>query len=172
MELRYKGQTIGGGTASVAEEVYSTEETRIGTWFGKPFYRAGIIGTTPSNSSTSTINYYTIPGVNMSTMEFVRAFGHMQLDANNRTPIPYANISSTGDISIAAVWRPNYRGIAIRVSEAFVSKPMVLAVEYTKTTDEPETIEVSPAERAVLADAKSAEYEIPKAATTATTAGI
>ena len=41
----------------VAEEVYSTEETRIGTWFGKPFYRAGIIGTTPSNSSTSTINY-------------------------------------------------------------------------------------------------------------------
>jgi len=29
----------GSGGGGSSEEVYSTEETRIGTWFGKPLYR-------------------------------------------------------------------------------------------------------------------------------------
>lgn len=49
MSLIYKGQTIAdvggsGSSAGSSEEVYSTEETRIGTWIdGKPIYKRSAI---------------------------------------------------------------------------------------------------------------------------------
>lgn len=39
MSFKYKGELIAGSGGGSSEEVYSTEETRIGTWIdGRPLY--------------------------------------------------------------------------------------------------------------------------------------
>lgn len=47
------GSITNGGTSTSdtsSNEVYSEEEVRIGTWFGKPLYRSVIETTTPSTT--------------------------------------------------------------------------------------------------------------------------
>ena len=69
MSLIYKGQTIAnvGGSGGVgsssggsSEEIYSTEETRIGTWIdGKPLYRKAFIYDATGYTANKDITIYT-----------------------------------------------------------------------------------------------------------------
>lgn len=126
---------LGGGTA---QEVYSTEETRIGTWIdGKPLYRK-----TFSFHQTRTTDYttlYTTIGV-INDADILHMYGHIWSRSNNyKYPIPSSDIvksstenysysfqalnsAASGGIFISSnIWRGEFDGY--------------LTVEYTKSTD-------------------------------------
>lgn len=108
---------------SSAGEVYSTEETRIGTWIdGKPLYRRFFQGVTSSLYENVVAN-----DKNIATV--INSFGVLN-NTNNFTdvtiPSAYTQIFhyyKTGDI---AIWVG---------SENYISKQFAFAIEYTKTTD-------------------------------------
>lgn len=123
------GVASGGGSSN---EVYSTEETRIGTWFnGKPLYRKVIQTTSPSAVNT-TENIYSLN----SDMVIQHIGGYLIGSANeDRYPIPWC---CTSDRYIYAHYS-NYQKIpriSMGVSHSMdVNRPVLLILEYTKTTD-------------------------------------
>lgn len=164
MSLIYKGQTVanvGGGSGGVTmdqvnsaiqdavadiqpQEVYSTEETRIGTWIdGKPLYRK----TYQAKLGTSAISTTpTIPFGNEIVVH--NAIAQVKLDsydggrnAINATAIlPY--LSSSTDWASALYFCDNSahghaRGIYVLYSSIHLSatSPLTVTIEYTKTTD-------------------------------------
>lgn len=116
-----------GGSGGVGEEIYSTEEVRIGTWIdGKPLYRRVIEGITPSSSGSS--EYVANFG---SSIRFVHYYGIVHLNnsarlvAPNRAGSEYIGLyaSNESDISCITTW------------QSALSKPIFVVGEYTKTTD-------------------------------------
>ena len=121
--------TGGGGDS---QEVYSTEETRIGTWIdGKPLYRRVFHVTTPSGSGETKMmtlgkDYFV---TNISGF-FVSASGNTCYLPNSASTSKSSNnyqvmIDTGGDV----VMQVAYTG--------FYNRATVLVLEYTKTTDEP-----------------------------------
>lgn len=107
-----------------AENVYSTEEHRIGTWIdGKPLYRRVLHGVTGSSL------YDTVIANDKNIATIVNSFGTLRYtDGPNYAIIPsdYTQIFyyyETGDI---AIW--------INTS-AYFNKDVTVVIEYTKTTD-------------------------------------
>lgn len=125
MELRYKDKVLGGDAASASQEVYSTEETRIGTWIdGKPLYRKVILTTTPTakvgNIATLDSNFYVVNlyGAIKKGDKSYRSI--ILVGANNM----YANTTIDDNVIQFDCNITAYHG-----------KPIFLIVEYTKDTD-------------------------------------
>lgn len=123
-------------------EVYSTEDTRIGTWIdGKPLYRRVIITTVPSSGIFMTIT----PNPNIDT--FVKVDGYWtRPGANGRKFTIFINTVAYDDNGVADYDDPN--GVAgafgaDRVNALYlygygtaIGKPLTIILEYTKTTDQ------------------------------------
>lgn len=114
------------------EEVYSTEEVKIGTWIdGKPLYRK-VINATPtiSNSSYQTISIKH----NISDLKNIHkcnAFLHNT--GNTRTYILPAETSATKAIGISEINSTNI--IMYSKNDAWSGWIAEIILEYTKTTD-------------------------------------
>lgn len=119
-----------GQSGGSALEVYSTEETRIGTWIdGKPLYRKVIQATSPS-SITQVAQPIASLGYAVNLIEcsavLVQSSGlHIPLPAaygaNFYASLP--DIRPNGDIYMG-VYHTNY-----------VGRPVTIVLKYTKTTD-------------------------------------
>ena len=123
-------------SAASSGEIYSTEETRIGTWIdGKPLYRKTYSITTDS-SGESRVAFDT--GLNI-----VNIYGTIKYSGDGRIYqlpafIPgyidaYCTVNDNGyGTELVATYTDNFRW----------GMPLVCTIEYTKTTDETETEEV------------------------------
>lgn len=121
----------GGGGA--AEEVYSTEETRIGTWIdGKPLYRRVINATT--SPSKLIIPF---PQVNE-----IMLFGWI-VASNGNTCM--ANSAYSPSSSILYYDRLKSEIQFITQSSFWQNVPCVIVAQYTKTTDPTPTSTLSAA---------------------------
>lgn len=106
-------------------EVYSTEETRIGTWIdGKPLYRKVFNVTTPPTTTSAMVADISEP------FHLVDLYGHFTMQNGDEVPIPYLSGSN-----FVSAWL-TLTGIKMAVSNnVFVSIPAVIILEYTKTAD-------------------------------------
>lgn len=114
----------GGGSA---EEIYITEETRIGRWIdGKPLYRQVYRSATPGTSNT--------PIIKISN-DIVPAKIWGIAEAANFTyfPAPFIwNGSNYISLYVAV------HNIYVDCASQYMGLPLTVILEYTKTTDQPE----------------------------------
>lgn len=109
----------GSGGGESAGEVYSMEETRIGTWIdGKPIYRRVLQGTITTDE-----NLFAVDG--METMLRCNAFPYIV--GEKRYVIP--------DSRTIIIQRGSNISIVILQQDAYKNFKVDLIVEYTKTTD-------------------------------------
>lgn len=112
-----------------SEEVYSTEEQRIGTWIdGKPLYRKVLSLTTPSTTNSTKIANFD------KTFIIKNYYGNAFISASNQLlPI---NFYFTDVYKIATYVVNNSGEIYMKIgSEAYRNQQATLTIEYTKTTD-------------------------------------
>lgn len=119
-----------GPPGESAGEIYSTEETRIGTWIdGKPLYRKCYQATTPPSAGS-----YQIIISDSTLFSNIKAvthiYGYVKYNNNNLPPI---NLYVT-DTNYVATWFLNGR-IQMICTSGWVNKPCYVVIEYTKTTD-------------------------------------
>lgn len=115
--------------AKKSEEVYSTEETKIGTWIdGKPLYRKVLSLTTPSTTNSTKIANFD------KTFIIKNYYGNAFISASNQLlPI---NFYFTDVYKIATYVVNNSGEIYMKIgSEAYRNQQATLTIEYTKTTD-------------------------------------
>ena len=109
------------------QEVYSTGETRIGTWIdGKPLYRKVISSTTPSQVNTGT-NIYNANSLNIDrivNLSFNFKGMYNEYATASNVIIMFTRLSGTD------------RQIACTCTLAdYCNKPFYFILEYTKSTD-------------------------------------
>lgn len=108
-------------------EVYSTTETRIGTWTdGKPLYRKVFNNISITSSNTDLVDTQSI-GIS----EVVKIYGALSTSTGAIFPIPLTDSSSNYSVIF-------WSGYAIRGRASIGSGTLVncwVAIEYTKTTD-------------------------------------
>lgn len=132
MSFRYKGQEIptGGGPA---EEIYSTEEQRIGTWIdGKPLYRRVVNITSPE---ATTINKTYPLEIAVDRMVRLQAVLQSQVSVStSKYPLPFFYENNV----YLSVWYSVGSLYAKAGSSAveYLNQPVTVLMEYTKTTDE------------------------------------
>ena len=109
---------------------YSTDETRIGTWIdGKPLYRKVVVYT-----GTKT-NFVQVPHGISNFKEIINISGKI---ADRILPTAYG---ATGTLNtsnyFAFIYLVNSTNIEISISNYLTSSssPIILILEYTKTTD-------------------------------------
>ena len=138
MSLIYKGQTIAGvgGSGGSSEEIYSTEETRIGTWIdGKPLYRK----VSPTADVVDGVNVLIptseLPNIDIVTLSFATLVNINGANHNFIT-LPYLSVDQDGIVTAKGVVSYNMlRGLQIDIFN--LSGLQVFGwIEYTKTTDE------------------------------------
>lgn len=112
-------------------DVYSVEETVIGTWIdGKPLYRITLSITSPSAVKTNTNVYYT---TELSIDQFLDLTGVL-IHPNVTVKLPYA---SNEDYYISVTYDNTNQAIIMRIgATTYADKPCFLTIWYTKTTDE------------------------------------
>ena len=122
-------QTIGYSQEYVNNallDVYSTTETRIGTWIdGKPLYRKVFTISSPQSSNT---NYEDLSSLN--TNKIIRLYGYYETP-NGKFDIPFYDSDSNYSVMFVSSGRllRGRFGSASSITEAKV------VLEYTKTTD-------------------------------------
>lgn len=117
-----------GGSSGGSSDIYSLEETVIGTWLGKPLYRKVIdFGPLPDNASV-TIEHNII-----DLDKIVRLYGSAIREDKEILPIPYTvvNADNVGGILTYATATI----INLRTSNNRSSYNAYMTLEYTKTTD-------------------------------------
>ena len=111
-----------------SEEVYSTEEVKIGTWIdGKPIYRKVFDIKTISASNTDLVN---VSNLNIETL--IKLNGVIITDGGGKFPVPLYDSSS--NYSVLFINEYNYIRGRATVGNGTFSK-LIVTVEYTKTTD-------------------------------------
>lgn len=143
-----------------SQEIYSTEETRIGTWIdGKPLYRRVVKAILPSGVTGAP--FYTIPNTDEIVSYNVILY---YSNTNMYIQFPFQLDAGWGGVVIID------GGLQLRGTATTVfGSPYTAIFEYTKTTDV-ETIQLDAPERAVYAAAKAEQYSIPSSAVTASSA--
>lgn len=113
-------------TTGESLDVYSTEETRIGTWIdGKPIYRKTIDGEIANAAAVWSL----IPGTDTMAIEaIIHVYGYVKAaDRSGLIYIPnadsYCKLATGGLYFSSSVNQSNTK--------------LVLTIEYTKTTDQP-----------------------------------
>jgi len=130
--LNYYDPEINTSGSGTAENVYSTEEARIGTWIdGRPLYRKCYAGLMSPAQAGQHNNYLDISSLNINECPTCRG-----MIGRYSTPIDNGTVS-------AFLWLTSSKtGIAISINGSSVqSQPVSIIVEYTKTTDQA-TIEI------------------------------
>lgn len=108
-------------------EVYSIEETRIGTWIdGKPLYRIVICFTTPASSSDIDI------GLSSEIDSVIDVSGYVLNAANQSIMNGFYN--GTHAFSMFARV-PVSNLLRVEISSIYANRPAVAILKYTKTTD-------------------------------------
>lgn len=112
-------ESSGGGSAW---EVYSTEETRIGTWIdGKPIYRKVFSGTSGANETSTQF------GTVENLSEVVHMYGKIHHTyINGYVSIPESNAELQQIGYVLYIYIGNI---------ALSNQPFTVIAEYTKTTD-------------------------------------
>lgn len=120
------------------QEVYSTEEVRIGTWIdGKPLYRKVVQFTTPSTVNT----YPLVANTGLDGIYLVSIFGATTDIYGSKISIPFVLHSSSTDIRTVMV-NTNSSGSELYASvsnSVFANRQAHVVLEYTKTTDQAQT---------------------------------
>lgn len=124
--VEYEGDTVPDGYEEVEDEgeIYSTSETKIGTWIdGKKLYRRVItISDYSANSDTSydisSFNYGTITSINVTSKS---STGYVRI-----APFYYK------DTDYALIWIFNN---ILHYKSSFANSIVYITLEYTKTTD-------------------------------------
>lgn len=139
MELRYKNKILGGnsGGSSGSGEVYSTEETRVGTWIdGKPLYRKVIQGNGPP-----ALNAWAVIGQPIPDIEYIAKVDAYIANTNTGTwiPLPFV-VQGHGTVSaLYDITGTDGRVVGLNVFSNYsgiTEVPIMAILEYTKTTDE------------------------------------
>lgn len=134
MKIVIDGETVeipsGGGGEPSNGEVYSTEETIIGTWIdGKPLYRLVVNTVTPGVGNGGVI-YYSDLTQQMESIS--RIEGTISLE---QFFVPF-NIYS-GAYTAALFYSKLGKSIQSNISAVeYSNRPCFLILEYTKTTDQ------------------------------------
>lgn len=116
------------------QEVYSTEETRIGTWIdGKPLYRKTFVLTTPTVLNTTT-NVGTIP----TSLAVVRMSCLLNYELGVCAVPNYLKANGT-DTFVSCIIERGVIYISIS-HDVYKNKSVFLTLEYTKTTDQSQTV--------------------------------
>ncbi len=133
---------ISGGTANNVNrnDVYSTEETRIGTWIdGKPLYRKTFLGRTASTLDRHAV-VADISSFNIETI--VTLNGMVQPSAINDSiqglPINFLQYNTPYGILTFVLKAPTVPSLSIVnmvSSDVYYNLPLTIIFEYTKTTD-------------------------------------
>lgn len=119
-----------------AENIYSTEETRIGTWIdGKPLYQVTIQTTLPTTSSPSSSTLLYTYNANVETVVKISGI-YTSAGVSNFNMIPYAR----GDQYINIIYYPsNYHNEARNQFRVILTvglgSTVFITMQYTKTTD-------------------------------------
>lgn len=132
MSLIYKGQTIadvGGGSSS--EEVYSTEETRIGTWMEKPLYRKIL---NVSSISIGTTRNMTLL-LSFSDKDLVSAHGKAIFNSTDSDLVPLTDFDDNKPLNLHFTIYKNDLFLVHQWSVNATIISLSAVVEYTKTTD-------------------------------------
>lgn len=109
------------------KNVYSTSETRIGTWIdGKPIYRKIYNNVNITTSNTDLIN---ISSLGIGSV--VKIYGLIFTSSNNTFPVPLTDSSSNYSVIFAT--STALRGRAV-IGSGTLSNCW-LAIEYTKSAD-------------------------------------
>lgn len=133
MKLVIDGEVVevsGGGGAS--EEVYSTEEIRIGTWIdGKPLYRKVIVSTCPAASGSKVCDIPQVWDVKYFNATITRENGILE----NFPIVVFSNMQNYGaSLSIDQSHRLMIYGGNGILGE-IENQLMTIVFKYTKTTD-------------------------------------
>lgn len=108
------------------EEVYSEEETRIGTWFdGKPLYRKTYI----CNQNVSSGSEFKLPvGFNIDSLVYINGY----VKYANAVSIMYQPlVNKFNGVGLS----PNKENIVISNGNTLLCMIYFIVIEYTKTTD-------------------------------------
>lgn len=127
------GAGMGGSTGNTSLDVYSTEETRIGTWIdGKPMYRRVINLTSPTTIDTDVV----IGSVSDMQIQMITKLSCIQYDTPFFVqPVPF--YAPSGDQYFGLTIWIDGGSIKSHVMKSYhAGKPMLLILEYTKTTDQ------------------------------------
>lgn len=132
-EVDYDGNDVPEGWEEVDNpNNYSTEETKIGTYLGKPLYRKVIETTAPSTVDTNA-NIYTFTE---NIENVVNIYGYLYYQsASYKGSI---NCYITAQDYIATWILVDTSGIPTNIrcrQHNRISAPMKITLEYTKTTD-------------------------------------
>lgn len=142
-----------GGNGGSSQDVYSTEETRIGTWIdGRPLYRNVMFSKMPSAAVSS--HLITLPE-ECTILFYSGIFGD---SLGNYNLFPHGSVSS---------WLNNNRNIIIVNTSAanYFNSDVLVIVNYTKTTDQaiinlPATAPSSTVLTPTLTPSKSGKIEV------------
>ena len=123
-----------GSAAGSAQNVYSEEETVIGTYLGKPLYRKVYVTTTPKGDFSNVGTLLAYPE------EFeVKAYSAV-FDRNNGTKIINHMFLPISDSFSLTTWiydKDHAIGAMIGefIKPQLENRPLIITLEYTKTTD-------------------------------------
>lgn len=119
----YIDSKIGSGEA---EDVYSTEETRIGTWIdGKPLYRKVFLTSIPDKSGLS--NLATLENIS----DVVELIGIITTKTGYTIQISYCQGDQYASLMLTD---KNFLTINCNIV-SLLGQPLTVIFEYTKTTD-------------------------------------
>lgn len=116
-----------GGVPSGCEEVYSTEETRIGTWIdGKPLYRTVIGFTTPASSSDIDV------GLSAEIDTVIDLYGYVVNSGGQSIMNGFFNGTNWFSMFSRS---PASNLLRVKLTALYTNRPAVAILKYTKTTD-------------------------------------
>lgn len=135
-EVDYDGQSVPAGWQEVDDpNVYSTDETRIGTWIdGKPLYRKVIVY--HPNSTIGGANTVT----NISIPHGISNFGQIvKRSMVDETGFAFPTVASSSGTTVTAsstITKVDSSGITFRIiNDTWGARDFYITLEYTKTTD-------------------------------------
>lgn len=123
----------GGSGGGSSEEIYSLEETRIGTWLGKPLYRKAYKFTTSSSALNMQIK---IDNIDYDYITMTDKSVILDNIGNSKS-MPMNYVTSTTFICRANVQYTSVAGwfVYFVYPNDVKGKKGIVVVEYTKTTD-------------------------------------
>ena len=127
----------GGGSGGTSEEVYSTEETRIGTWIdGKPLYQR-----TWSANSAATGQVWTETGVVIENLDELVDYSVMGKTNTSNVLAKLPFFENVGSYAAVNYWtgtdgKTGFCTFCYHQSgNYFYNMPLHITARYTKTTD-------------------------------------
>lgn len=126
----------GGGSSGSSGEIYSTEETKIGTWIdGKPLYRKCFVITLPTSTGLNQ-NLINISDLNIDVP--VSANGPIKQINGDWQQLNVTQADTNGYVKYGAIgtfYKLNYFRVSLYDSAYTGGATLYLRLEYTKTTD-------------------------------------